>query len=81
MWPGHACASGLLLTMEDTLSLFQSIGLSEAKAKDTIKNIPVSNALKSLILEVNKTIVGTCKNDSSLFRYVCCFSGPDQAEQ
>lgn len=38
--------------MEDTLSLFQGIGLSEAKAKDTIKNVLVSNSLKSLILEV-----------------------------
>ena len=38
--------------MEDSLSLFQSIGLSEAKAKDTIKNTLVSNALKSLIAEV-----------------------------
>ena len=38
--------------MEDSLSLFQSIGLSEAKAKDTIKNTLVSNALKSLIVEV-----------------------------
>jgi len=38
--------------MEDTLGLFQSIGLSEAKAKDTVKNILVSNALKSLIVEV-----------------------------
>lgn len=38
--------------MEDTLGMFQSIGLSEAKAKDTVKNILVSNALKALIIEV-----------------------------
>lgn len=38
--------------MADTLELFQSIGLSEAKAKDTAKNVAVSNSLKSLILEV-----------------------------
>ena len=37
---------------ETTLSLFQSIGLSEAKAKDTIKNAAVSSALKSHIFEV-----------------------------
>lgn len=38
--------------MEDALQLFQSIGLSEAKAKDTVKNGVVSNSLKTLILEV-----------------------------
>lgn len=38
--------------MEDTLSLFQSIGLSEAKAKDTVRNDLVSTALKLFILEV-----------------------------
>ena len=38
--------------MEDAVSLFQSIGLSEAKAKDTVKNLVVSNSLKSLIIEV-----------------------------
>ena len=32
--------------------LFQSIGLSESKAKDTLKNSSVSNALQSYILEV-----------------------------
>lgn len=39
--------------MEDTLALFQSIGLSEAKAKDTIKNVLLSNALTTLVLEVS----------------------------
>lgn len=43
----------MAVELEDTLSLFQSIGLSEAKAKDTIKNILVSNALRALIVEVN----------------------------
>ena len=38
--------------MEDPLQLFQSIGLSEAKAKDTVQNGVVSNSLKTLILEV-----------------------------
>ena len=40
------------MAMEDCLGLFQSIGLSEAKAKDTIKNAAVSGTLKSFILEV-----------------------------
>lgn len=38
--------------MEETLALFQSIGLSEAKAKDTVKNAAVSSSLKALIVEV-----------------------------
>ena len=37
---------------EDTLELFQSIGLSEAKARDTAKNAAVSTALNSLIMQV-----------------------------
>ena len=43
----------LVAGMEDTISLFQSIGLSEAKAKDTVKNATVSNSLKSLVQEVH----------------------------
>lgn len=42
------------------MSLFQSIGLSEAKAKDTIKNAAVSSALKSLVLEVSFSILHHC---------------------
>ena len=42
--------------MEETLVLFQSIGLSEAKAKDTVKNAAVSNSLKALILEVSEGV-------------------------
>jgi len=37
---------------EDTLELFQSIGLSEAKARDTAKNAAVSTTLNSLIMQV-----------------------------
>ena len=33
--------------------LFQSIGLSESKAKDTERNVAVSDALKTLILQVS----------------------------
>lgn len=39
--------------------LFQSIGLSESKARDTLKNANVSNALKSYILQVRTDAVGT----------------------
>lgn len=37
---------------EDILELFQSIGLSEAKARDTAKNAAVSTTLNSLIMQV-----------------------------
>lgn len=46
--------------MEDALVLFQSIGLSEAKAKDTVKNTTVSNSLRDLILEVFKLTRFSC---------------------
>lgn len=39
--------------------LFQSIGLSESKARDTLKNANVSNALKSYILQVRTDAVDT----------------------
>ena len=39
--------------------LFQSIGLSESKARDTLKNANVSNALKSYILQVHTDAVDT----------------------
>ena len=32
--------------------LFQSIGLSQSKARDTMKNAAVSNSLQAYILEV-----------------------------
>jgi hypothetical protein len=38
--------------------LFQSIGLSESKAKDTLKNSSVSNALQSYILEAQQLLSG-----------------------
>ena len=37
--------------------LFESIGLSKAKAKDTTKNAQVSNSLQSLIEEVRERYV------------------------
>ncbi len=38
--------------MSQLIETFQSIGLSEAKAKDTIKNTALSNTLKGLVLQV-----------------------------
>lgn len=38
--------------MADTLSLFTSIGLSEQKAKETLKNEALSSALKDAIVQV-----------------------------
>ncbi len=37
---------------DELLPLFQSIGLSEQKAKETIKNDKVSKSLQAVILEV-----------------------------
>lgn len=43
------------MTMEsqDDVELFQSIGLSEQKAKETLKNKQVSNNLRLAIIEVS----------------------------
>lgn len=38
--------------MADTLTLFTSIGLSEQKAKETLKNEALSSALKDAIAQV-----------------------------
>ncbi|XP_015434585.1 PREDICTED: probable glutamine--tRNA ligase [Dufourea novaeangliae] len=43
-----------MVEMEDDIKLFQSIGLSEQKAKETLKNKQVSNNLKLTIIEANK---------------------------
>lgn len=43
--------------MEDDVKLFQSIGLSEQKAKETLKNVQVTKNLKAAIAEVNITII------------------------
>ena len=44
---------------EDTLELFQSIGLSESKAKETAKNGAVSATLKALIVQVGTVDIDT----------------------
>lgn len=44
----------MTIEAEDEAKLFQSIGLSEQKAKETIKNKQVSNNLKLAIIEANK---------------------------
>ena len=38
---------------QDDVELFQSIGLSEQKAKETLKNKQVSNNLRLAIIEVS----------------------------
>lgn len=53
-WNTNSCYRGSSLGMEE---LFQSIGLSESKARDTLKNANVSNALKSYILQVHTEAV------------------------
>lgn len=42
---------------QDDVKLFQSIGLSEQKAKETLKNKQVSNNLKLAIIEVSKLYI------------------------
>lgn len=44
------------MTPEDDVKLFQSIGLSEQKAKETLKNKQVSNNLKLALTEVSTLI-------------------------
>lgn len=44
---------------EETLELFQSIGLSENKAKETAKNGAVSATLKALIVQVGTVDIDT----------------------
>uniref|UniRef100_A0A8C2WQ35 Glutamine--tRNA ligase n=1 Tax=Cyclopterus lumpus TaxID=8103 RepID=A0A8C2WQ35_CYCLU len=41
--------------MADTLTLFTSIGLSEQKAKETLKNEALSSALKDAIIQARRT--------------------------
>ncbi|XP_033354259.1 probable glutamine--tRNA ligase isoform X2 [Bombus vosnesenskii] len=44
----------MMMDSQDDVKLFQSIGLSEQKAKETLKNKQVSNNLKLAIIEANK---------------------------
>ncbi|XP_076646067.1 glutaminyl-tRNA synthetase [Halictus rubicundus] len=44
----------MAMETDDNIKLFQSIGLSEQKAKETLKNEKVSNHLKLAITEANK---------------------------
>lgn len=39
--------------MDDDVKLFQTIGLSEQKAKETLKNVQVTKNLKAALAEVN----------------------------
>lgn len=42
--------------VEEDVELFKSIGLSEQKAKETLKNVQVSKNLKTAIAEVSGNI-------------------------
>lgn len=44
--------------MADTLTLFTSIGLSEQKAKETLKNEALSSALKDAVSQVRGGVFG-----------------------
>ncbi|CAK9821612.1 Probable glutamine--tRNA ligase [Anthophora retusa] len=44
----------MTMESEDDIKLFQSIGLSEQKCKETLKNKQISNNLKLVIAEANK---------------------------
>lgn len=56
----------MTIEAEDEAKLFQSIGLSEQKAKETIKNKQVSNNLKLAIIEVSKVYKRFSNNASFL---------------
>lgn len=43
--------------MADTLTLFTSIGLSEQKAKETLKNEALSSSLKEAVIQVRPSNV------------------------
>ena len=66
-WPGGEASS----LCDMSLDLFQSIGLSEAKAKETLKNVTVSATLESIIRKVRKhchdcvIFVSTCRDSLS----------------
>lgn len=42
--------------MADILTLFTSIGLSEQKAKETLKNEALSSSLKEAIIQVGRNV-------------------------
>lgn len=56
--------------MADTLTLFTSIGLSEQKAKETLKNEALSSALKDAITQVMLRAKGQC--GKIMQETVCC---------
>lgn len=47
--------------MVDTLTLFTSIGLSEQKAKETLKNDSLSSSLKEAITQVGPNAYGVTR--------------------
>lgn len=63
MWRWCVCAVPILTgefggIMADTLTLFTSIGLSEQKAKETLKNDSLSSSLKEAITQVGPNAYG-----------------------
>lgn len=59
--------------MADTLTLFTSIGLSEQKAKETLKNEALSSALKAAITQVMLRPKDRCEEimQETVCRYRC----------
>lgn len=51
---------------EDDVKLFQTIGLSEQKAKETLKNVNVTRNLKLAINEVSRLITARSYNNRIL---------------
>lgn len=51
---------------EDDVKLFQTIGLSEQKAKETLKNVNVTKNLKLAINEVSRLITARSYNNRIL---------------
>ena len=51
-------------SMSDRLSLFQAIGLSEQKAKETLKNDGLSTKLETVVKQVGSLV---CKNKSIFY--------------
>ena len=54
----------------EAISLFTSIGLSEQKAKETLKNKDVTEKLKAIILEVSVCEV-SCSDLYEKYKFLC----------
>uniref|UniRef100_V9IAY6 Glutaminyl-tRNA synthetase n=1 Tax=Apis cerana TaxID=7461 RepID=V9IAY6_APICE len=69
----------MIMDVKDDIQLFESIGLSEQKAKETLKNKQVSNNLKLAIIEANKLyklykyILNYFFNISNIIKIFCLY--------